>query len=215
MVNETTAEKFSAYMKKYPDLYASLAQSVQAHCTTPHPLILDIGSGPGLLAVELGRLMPQATLLGLDPLPTMLRLAQDNTRQQKISAFCPLCGSSEHLPLKNNTVDIIVSRFSLTYWQQPQQSFHEMTRVVKPGGIVILEALNRTYPPWKLRLIQLHMMLNRAGRDVTTYHVDAYKTAYTLEQVQHFLSTAGLMVLTHEGNRSTWKFKVIAQKKGL
>jgi ubiquinone/menaquinone biosynthesis C-methylase UbiE len=61
---------------------------------------------------------------------------------------------------------MIVSRFSLPYWTQPEKSFKEMARVLKPGSKVIFEALNRDFPTWKLLLIKIRMLLNQAGQDV-------------------------------------------------
>jgi ubiquinone/menaquinone biosynthesis C-methylase UbiE len=212
LVDDTTAEAFAAYMKKFPDLYRNLAQIVQNHTSAAQPLIVDLGVGPGLLSVELHRKMPQAVVVGIDPLRKMLLLARENTRNDHFYLFEPLLGVSEHLPLKSNTVDVIVSRFSLPYWKYPEQGFQEMRRVLKQGGHVVLEALNRDFPRWKLWLIKNHMLLNRAGRNVTQYHVDAYKDAHTMELVEHFFTSAGFTILEKKGKKNEWRFIVVAEK---
>jgi len=200
-------------MKKFNDLYEYLASVVQRHSSSSHSFILDLGAGPGLLSVEIFRKMPQATIIGIDPLIKMLQLAKENVKNADFQTLEPVVGVSENIPLKNNTVDMIASRFSLPYWTRPNKSFQEMMRVLKPGGKVVLEALNRDFPTWKLLLIKIRMLFNRAGRDVTKYHVDAYKLAHTIEHVEQFFTDAGFTISEKEGKKSEWKFIIVAEKK--
>jgi len=213
LINDKTAEEFAAYMKKFNDLYEYLASVVQRYTSSSHPFIIDLGVGPGLLSVEIFRKIPQATIIGIDPLIKMLQLAKGNVKNADFQTFEPVVGVSENIPLKNSTVDIIASRFSLPYWTQPNKSFQEMMRVLKPGGKVVLEVLNRDFSTWKLFSIKIHMLFNRAGRDVTKYHVDAYKLAHTLNQVEQFFTDAGFTISEKEGKKNAWKFIIIAEKK--
>jgi ubiquinone/menaquinone biosynthesis C-methylase UbiE len=213
LVDDKTAEEFAAYMKKFNDLYEYLASVVQRYSSSSHPFILDLGAGPGLLSVEIFRKIPQATIIGIDPLIKMLQLAKRNVKNADFQTFEPVVGVSENIPLKYNTVDVIASRFSLPYWTQPNKSFQEMMRVLKPGGKIVFEALNRDFPIWKLLLIKIRMLFNWAGRDVTKYHVDAYKLAHTIEQVEQFFTDAGFIISEKEGKKSEWKFIIVAEKK--
>jgi ubiquinone/menaquinone biosynthesis C-methylase UbiE len=212
LVDENTAEAFAVYMKKFMDLYQYLAQIVRNNTKALQPVIVDLGAGPGLLSVEIHQQMPQATILAIDPLMKMLCLAKEHAREAYFDSFEAMLGISEHLSLKNNTVDLIVSRFSLPYWKRPDQSFLEMSRVLKPGGRVVLEALNRDYPFWKLQFIRIKMLVNHAGRDVTKYHVDAYRDAHTMAQVEHFFVSAGFKILEKEGKKGDWRFIMVAEK---
>ena len=213
MVDDKTAEEFATYMKKFNDLYEYLASVVQRHTSSAHPFILDLGVGPGLLSVEIFRKMPQATIIGIDPLTKMLQLARGNVETAAFQTFEPVAGVSENIPLKKNTIDTIVSRFSLPYWTQASKSFKEMARVLKPGSKVIFEALNRDFPTWKLVLTKIRMLLNQAGQDVTKYHIDAYKLAHTIQQVEQFFTTAGFTIIEKEGKKNEWRFIIVAEKK--
>lgn len=207
LVDAETAKKFASYMEKYPNLYENLAQVVQKHTPTSNPLIIDLGVGPGLLAIEILKKIPDARIVGIDPSVDMLKLAKQNTEFEAIKSV------SENIPLLSNSTDMIVSRFSLTYWKKPNDSFVEMYRVLKPGGKVVLEVLNRDFPELRLFLIKLHMILNMAGADVIRYHIDAFKNAYTNKQVKQFFSNAKFSIVDSMINEKDWKFIVVAEKK--
>lgn len=200
-------------MKKFTDLYASLSKIVQIHTEGQCPVILDLGCGPGLLSVEIQKKIPNSMVIGIDPLNKMLVLANKNMEESGASGFNPIRGVSEKIAVKNESIDTIVSRFSLPYWKYPHQSFSEMHRVLKPGGKIIFEALNKEFPRWRLFCIKIGMLLRRSGRDVSKYHVDAYDFAHTQEEVEMFFQKAGFTILQEEGKKNEWKFLVIAEKK--
>lgn len=199
-------------MKKFSDLYLSLSRIVKQYTTASQPCILDLGAGPGLLSIEIFRQIPDAAVIGVDPLKKMLLLAKENMCKSALPAFEPVLGVSEKLPLTDKSIDTIVSRFSLPYWKQPSESFLEMYRVLKPGGRIVLEALNKDFPKWKLFGIKIGMLFNRAGRDVTRYHVDAYFLAHTQEEVEVFFEKSGFHILEKNGKKNEWKFIIVAEK---
>lgn len=210
MIDDKTAEKFARYMKKYPDLYQNLADIVKKYATKAKPVIIDLGVGPGLLSQELHTQIPNAIIIGVDPNKKMLSLAQQNAC---FDTFEARLGPSENIPVDDDSADIVVSRFSLTYWKDQKKSFSEMFRVLKKDGCVILEVINKDFPVWRLFLIKVHMLFNKAGADVTKYHVDVYKDAYTIEQVERFFLDASFSVVEKEGNRKEWKFLIVGKKK--
>lgn len=200
-------------MKKFSDFYISLSKIVKANTQTSQGVILDLGAGPGLLSIEILRQIPGSTVIGVDPLMKMLRLAKDNVRHSDVSGFEPVLGVSENLPLSDTSVDTIVSRFSLPYWEHADESFSEMNRILKPQGRVVLEALNKKFPRWKLYGIKIGMLFKQAGRDVTRYHTDAYARAHSQEEVELFFTNSGFTILEKVGKKNEWKFIIIAEKK--
>ncbi len=210
-LNEKTVEKFSNYMKRYPELYRNLTDVVKKNIPNKitKPIIVDLGVGPGLLSQEIIKQTPNAKIIGIDPSGKMLNLANKNVKKD---VFQAMLGASENIPLEKNTVDIIVSRFSLTYWKKPRDSFREINRILKPGGKLILEALNNKFSKWKLFAIKTHMIFNSAGLDVIRYHSEAFKTAYNIQQVEHLLKNSGFKIIYKEAKKNDWKYILVSGK---
>ena len=207
-VDEHTSLKFAEYMKNFPELYTEITELIVQHITNNNPIILDVGMGPGLLSDAIRRNIPDSQVVGVDPSDTMLKIAY---REGK-SAYCVVKGISENLPLCTQSVDVIVSRFSLPYWSNPEQSFNELFRILKKDGTLIMDILNKRYSPFKLALIKFHMYLRRADARVVRYHMDSYDIAYDFNQISSFLEQAGFSSKFEDTGRKNWHYFVIASK---
>jgi len=65
----------------------------------------------------------------------------------------------------------------------------------------------------RLFLIKIHMFFKGAGVDVIRYHIDAYKTAYSVDSIKKLLTSSGFKITYTEGLKEDWKFIFIAKKK--
>jgi ubiquinone/menaquinone biosynthesis C-methylase UbiE len=139
----------------------------------------------------------------------MLNLAKKNVKKD---GFQTLLGKSEKIHLENNTADILVSRFSLTYWENPKDSFEEIKRILKPGGKLVLEALNKRFSKLRLFAIKSNMFFKGAGSDVIRYHSEAFNTAYDIREVEEFLRNAGMKIIYKEAKKNDWKFVLVSEK---
>jgi ubiquinone/menaquinone biosynthesis C-methylase UbiE len=97
--------------------------------------VLDVGTGPGVLLVELARRRPDLSLSGVDLSADMVAAARRNLAPFGDRAGAQV-GDVTSLPFPDHSFDLIVSSLSLHHWDQPEAGAAELGRVVKPGGRV-------------------------------------------------------------------------------
>jgi ubiquinone/menaquinone biosynthesis C-methylase UbiE len=136
---------------------ATLSPPVEAGST-----IVDLGCGPGLLSVELCKVMPQARVVGVDPSAEMLEIAEGNADRAGVSNFETRLGSAERMPMKPGSVALVVSQSSFHEWDDPEKGLSEVYRVLEVGGSLMLKDFNRGWlSGWKRALLgrfhHLHM----------------------------------------------------------
>ncbi len=97
--------------------------------------VLDLGSGGGfdcfLAAAETGE---KGQVIGIDMTPTMISKARANAVKGKYEQVEFRLGEIEHMPVANETVDVIISNCVINLSPDKQQVFSEAFRVLKPGG---------------------------------------------------------------------------------
>lgn len=101
--------------------------------------ILDVGAGTGQLALQLTRRYKNCEVIALDLAPAMLTLARQRLgildRWFGKQRF--ICADADHLPLADNSVDMIISNFAIQWCSDLDQTFGEFQRVLKPNGLLL------------------------------------------------------------------------------
>lgn len=97
--------------------------------------VLDVGTGPGVLLVELAALRPDLRLTGVDLSADMISSAQRNLRQVADRATAQVANVTS-LPFADDSFDLVVSSLSLHHWDEPEAAVPELARVLRPGGRV-------------------------------------------------------------------------------
>jgi demethylmenaquinone methyltransferase/2-methoxy-6-polyprenyl-1,4-benzoquinol methylase len=179
----------------------------------PGDRALDVATGTGDLAVALGeRVGPDGEVIGSDFSERMLELAR-----QKAPTIRFETANALDLPYDDDSFDAVTVGFGARNFSDLPQGLREMTRVVRPGGrVVVLEITTPTRPPlswffrvWFDRVVPL---IGRVAGDPDAYSylpssvrrfpdargLGAAMTAVGLVDVR-WLLTAGGIIAIHAG----------------
>lgn len=101
----------------------------------PGETVLDLGSGGGIdVLLSARRVGPTGQAYGLDMTDEMLNLARENQKKAGLDNVEFLKGEIEHVPLPDNSVDVIISNCVINLSADKDQVLREAFRVLKPGG---------------------------------------------------------------------------------
>jgi SAM-dependent methyltransferase len=102
---------------------------------SPGETVLDLGSGGGIdVLLSARRVGPTGKAYGLDMTDEMLALANENKRKADAENVEFLKGEIEHIPLPDNSVDVIISNCVINLSADKDRVLREAFRVLKPGG---------------------------------------------------------------------------------
>jgi len=119
----------------------------------PGEVVLDLGSGGGFdVFIAARKVGPAGCVIGVDMTPDMVSKARHNAavhREQTGLANVEFrLGEIEHLPLADNSVDVVISNCVINLSPDKAQVWREIARVLRPGGRVAVSdvALFRPLP---------------------------------------------------------------------
>jgi SAM-dependent methyltransferase len=135
-------EQQTHYLPDREDRFAALIDAVEAAAGRPDPLVLDLGCGPGSLAVRLLDRIPDATVIAIDADPLLLALGRTTYGGRAGLRFTDLDlrspGWAGSLGL-DRAADAAVSTTAL-HWLSPaalRAMYAELVGVLRPGGLLL------------------------------------------------------------------------------
>jgi malonyl-CoA O-methyltransferase len=142
MIDKYLAQKAFANAARQYDEVAVLQQEIgqrmlerldYMRCAPSH--VLDVGCGTGLCAAHLLKRYPNAQTIALDfALPMVIHAQRHRHWWRKVVG---LCADFEHLPLRDASLDLIVSNAALQWSADINKTFAEFRRVLRPGGLLL------------------------------------------------------------------------------
>ncbi|WP_342643599.1 bifunctional 2-polyprenyl-6-hydroxyphenol methylase/3-demethylubiquinol 3-O-methyltransferase UbiG [Rhodoligotrophos ferricapiens] len=140
--------------------------------------ILDIGCGGGLLTEPMARL--GAEVVGVDPGERNIRTAQVHAEAQGLFIDYRT-GTAESLADQGERFDIILNMEVIEHVADPDRYVARCAEMLKPGGIMVLATINRTFRSFALAIIGAEYVLGWLPRG--THHWEKFIAPDELERM--------------------------------
>ena len=169
-------QRWTRFYQQTPDYFRRLYERAVREWRKPLPaleefprsgLVLDIGSGAGLLCALIAR--RGAVGVGLDVSIEGARAGRSLARRHGLGGCLFVVGDAQALPFRDGVFDAAGHYAVLEHLGDPAASLREASRVLAPGGRLVLFTVNALYPPrWRPALARDLLAAARApaGREI-------------------------------------------------
>ena len=132
-----------------PDRYPYVVKDILKSCRPEKGFWVDLGAGKGQVAIPLIEATSHPVVM-LDPdeeaMSKGLELARKKGLQDRLFA---VVGVAEDMPFPDNSVDLVISRGSIFFWDDPVKGLQEVYRVLRPGAKAMIGGgAGSGYPKW-------------------------------------------------------------------
>lgn len=169
-------------------IYRAVAQDVVLEARSGE--LLEIGGGPGHLALEIGRRARDLQVNTMDISPDMVQMAESRIhaaglgRQVKV-----VLGDAKDIPFPDNSFDYVLSLASLHHWRAPDLVLEEIYRVLKPGGKTWIYDVRREMAEEELERIRQRVpALVRPFFELGA--MGSWRAAFTEDQIRDVASSS-------------------------
>ncbi len=165
--------------------------------------LLDIGTGPGRLLVEINLRNPEIELFGLDISASMIEVARNNLKN--IPANLQV-GSIQHTSYDNNFFSVITCSGSFYLWDYPEESLEEIYRILREGQSAYLFEVYKDInkKEYQIALKNNLRQLNWIRRLFGPFAIrESIKKSYRIEEITRIIEKTSFA-----GNYSIEKIKL-------
>jgi ubiquinone/menaquinone biosynthesis C-methylase UbiE len=128
---EYSEKVMKGYFRK---VYPVIAAQILEHTGVKEGICLDLGGGPGMLGISMAEITNLDVVI-YDLLPECVEVAKENIAGRNLSQrVTALQGQAESIQFPDNSVDLVISRGSIFFWEDQKKGIAEVHRVLKSGG---------------------------------------------------------------------------------
>lgn len=162
----------------------------------PDETVLDLGSGAGfdcfLAARQVGK---NGKVIGVDMTPAMITKARTHAQSAQNVIVDFRLGEIEHLPVADQSVDVIISNCVINLSPAKEQVFHEAYRVLRSGGrLAISDIVTTTELPPAIK------------NDVKDLYSDCISGASSIAELTTMLEQSGFAQIRIESKEESKNF---------
>ena len=151
--------------------------------------VLEVAPGPGYFAIEIARL-GRFHVTGLDISHTFVGIARDNARQAGVSVDFQQ-GDASSMPFVDGSFDLIVCQAAFKNFSRPRKALDEMHRVLRDGGMAVIQDLRKDASDAAIRQEVNAMQLGSVNAFMTRQALGMLRRrAYTKDQFERLAAAS-------------------------
>jgi ubiquinone/menaquinone biosynthesis C-methylase UbiE len=157
---------------------------------------LDLGTGPGYVALEVAGRQPELQMVGLDLAAHMVARARRQAERAGLDGRIAWPQGDGHaLPFVDDSFDQVVSSFALHHWADPLRVLDEIARVLKPDGRYYITDVCRQ--PNLIQRLFAYASIPVISLPFGSYrgyggYYESMRASYTRQEAQHLLERSAL-----------------------
>lgn len=138
-MNKTDPVEYEPIAREvFAPIYPVIAGEIIKETGISEGKCIDMGTGPGYLGLAVAGITSLEVWL-LDISDDMIAYAEKNIKDRQLEARVhAVCADVHQLPWADDSIDLVVSRGSVFFWEDLPQAFSEIYRVLKPGGMTYI-----------------------------------------------------------------------------
>lgn len=140
-----------------PSRYPYVVEDLLKYCQPKKGFWIDLGAGKGQVAIPLIEKTGNPVVM-LDADAEAMAAGLDLARQKGLEGrLFAVVGVAEDVPFPDNSVDLVVSRGSIFFWDDPVKRLKEVHRLLRPGAKAYIGgAAGSDYPKWAVQKLIQH-----------------------------------------------------------
>lgn len=119
--------------------------------------ILDVGCGGGLISMPLAQMGAQVT--GIDANEHNVNAATKYAKDNKIDVDLKHTTVEKLLPKLKQSYDVVISLEVIEHVANPKEFVQNLTKLIKPGGMIVLSTINRTLKSYVYAIVMAEYIL--------------------------------------------------------
>jgi ubiquinone/menaquinone biosynthesis C-methylase UbiE len=154
-------------------------------------MILDVGTRVGLIPLKILWQNQNFYAIGLDASGAMIERARETAAAWGLEdrAFFQV-GDARKMRLKTAYFDLVICDSTLHMFEEPLSVLHEINRVLKPKGALLIRDLQRPSRLQMKRKIEEHA--GRYGARMRHHVAAALRAAFTRDEIEGLIEASGL-----------------------